>query len=376
MPVPVLTFAAQPGGVPPPVLLHGPGDYALRPVGGEPMLVLRQRSAVLRALLDGHYFAMAGVTPAGDLAGCPLTGAEMQSPDGGLLNMDGAPLRAYRRRIGHLFTPAAAEVTRPGTRALVRYLTASLAGGGTVDVLAGYAEPFTAEVVSWAMGTPAADWGLILGWSQSAFAVVRDRAAAGDVAGAWGDLYAYYTELITTRPGDTTLTGLIATALDGFTTEQVTHTVATVSNGFGAVLPVLAVALAELAQRPGVVNACLRGHQTWEAATDRLLATRVMFPVALPRVVLADTRLDGVPVTAGTVVLPSLIAAALDGPPSRNIPFGPGQHFCPGAALSRVWLAEALAGFFTAYPRARLVGDLDWQPGTLPVPRVIMMDLR
>jgi hypothetical protein len=55
-------------------------------------------------------------------------------------------------------------------------------------------------------------------------------------------------------------------------------------------------------------------------------------------------------------------------PPPRNIAFGAGPHFCPGAALTQVWLASALAEFFQRFPGAHLAGSLDWQPGTLSVP--------
>lgn len=48
----------------------------------------------------------------------------------------------------------------------------------------------------------------------------------------------------------------------------------------------------------------------------------------------------------------------------------------PGAALTRLWLACALAGFFEAFPKARLAGRLEWQPGTLSVPREIVLALR
>ena len=56
--------------------------------------------------------------------------------------------------------------------------------------------------------------------------------------------------------------------------------------------------------------------------------------------------------------------------------FGAGPHFCPGAGLTRVWLSAALAAFFAAYPAAQLAGRLDWQPGTLSVPREIIVSLR
>jgi cytochrome P450 len=150
-----------------------------------------------------------------------------------------------------------------------------------------------------------------------------------------------------------------------------------VSNGFGAVLPVLAVALAVTAGRPAAVDACLSGALSWQALADRLLATRAMFPVALPRVTLADVPLAGRTLSGGTVVLPSLIGAAHDPqvPPPCSIAFGAGPHFCPGAALARAWLAAALEAWWTAFPEARLAGELEWQPGTLSMPREIPLRL-
>jgi cytochrome P450 len=379
--IPVLTFAAELHGAPPAVLRAGAtGDYARRPVGGDPMLVLRRSADVVRSLADGTHFAMAGVTGTGELRGSPLTGAEMQSPDGGLLNMNAPGLLTYRRRINHLFTRRAAEATRPAIHALAVQLAASLAGRPAADVLAGFAEPFTAAAVCSAMGVPASDWGQVLEFSRVAFAVVPSPAAVSDVTAAWEALYEYYGSLVAVKRAwpDGTLTSRIASALDGATAGQVTHVIGTVSNGFGAVLPVLAVALAEVAQRPQVITACLRGELTWMSVAEQLLRLRTIFPVALPRVVLADTQLGGRLVTRGTVVLPSLIAAAHD--PSRpapcNIAFGAGAHFCPGAALTRQWLAVALAGFFEAFPKARLAGRLEWQRGTLAVPGEIVLTLR
>lgn len=371
---PVLRFDSQPDGGPPPILRASGHDFAFRPAGGPPMLVLRRRPDVLRALTSTRNFGMAAVTGTGGLLGCPLTGAEMQSPDGGLLNMDPPGLRSYRQRIAGLFSRRAAEATRPLAQALAGNLAGALHGRATADALTGFAEPFTATAVSAAMGTPPADWDRILESSRIAFAVVPGPGAVDDVAAAWADLYSYYTRAVTRPSGG--LTTQLARALDGHTAAQIAHVTGTVSNGFGAMLPVLAVAIAEVARQPRVVASCTRGERTWASVADELLSTRTMFPIALPRVALADTWLGERLVTRGTTVLPSLIAAAHDGPPSPRIPFGAGPHYCPGAALTRVWLCAALEAFFGTFPRARLAGDLDWQAGTLPVPREITLALR
>jgi cytochrome P450 len=371
---PVLRFDSQPDGGPPPILRASGHDFAFRPAGGPPMLVLRRRPDVLRALTSTRNFGMAAVTGTGGLLGCPLTGAEMQSPDGGLLNMDPPGLRSYRQRIAGLFSRRAAEATRPLAQALAGNLAGALHGRATADALTGFAEPFTATAVSAAMGTPPADWDRILESSRIAFAVVPGPGAVDDVAAAWADLYSYYTRAVTRPSGG--LTTQLARALDGHTAAQIAHVTGTVSNGFGAMLPVLAVAIAEVARQPRVVASCTRGERTWASVADELLSTRTMFPIALPRVALADTWLGERFIARGTTVLPSLIAAAHDGPPSLRIPFGAGPHYCPGAALTRVWLCAALEAFFGTFPRARLAGDLDWQAGTLPVPREITLALR
>jgi cytochrome P450 len=371
---PVLRFDSQPDGGPPPILRASGHDFALRPAGGPPMLVLRRRPDVLRALTSTRNFGMAAVTGTGALLGCPLTGAEMQSPDGGLLNMNPPGLRSYRQRIAGLFSRRAAEATRPLAQALAGNLADALYGRATADALTGFAEPFTATAVSAAMGTPRADWDRILDSSRVAFAVVPGPGAVDDVAAAWADLYSYYTRAATRPSGG--LATQLARALDGHTAAQIAHVTGTVSNGFGAMLPVLAVAIAELARQPHAVASCTRGERTWASVADELLSTRTMFPIALPRVALADTWLGERLITKGTTVLPSLIGAAHDGPPSPRIPFGAGPHYCPGAALTRVWLCAALEAFFGTFPRARLAGDLDWQAGTLPVPREITLALR
>ena len=344
------------------------------------MLVLRRRADVLRSLSDTAHFGMAGVTGPGELRGCPLTGAEMQSPDGGLLNMDPPQLRQYRERINGLFTRRAAEATRPTIQALAADLAGSLRVFPVVEAITRFAAPFTAEAVCAAMGIPRTDWPQILESSRVAFAVVPGAAALSDVAAAWDELYGYYEPLVAARQArpDGSLTSQMIAALHGYSASQIGRVIATVSNGFGAVLPVLATAITAIVQRPQVIAAVRSGEQTWAGVASHLLSTRALFPVALPRVVLADTWLGGRLVRQGTVVLPSLFAAAHEagGAPPRMIAFGAGPHFCPGAALTRVWLTCALAAFFETFPAARLAGGLEWQPGTLSVPREIVLALR
>jgi cytochrome P450 len=376
---PVLTFGAQPDGQYPQVLLDDScGDTVRAPAGGASMRVLRDPKAVL-ACLDLHSrispgsafprIVMAGAHPVtGALRGCPLTGAEQQSADGGLLNMNPPHLTGYRRQLTGLFSAAAAEKTRPAAQACAAGLVTRLAAAGReADVAAGYAAPFAATMIVQTLG--GGDWLQLKAWSDVAFGLVPSPAAVSAVDAVWAELYSYFG---TSRLGG--LAAAIAARPAGHTTDQVAHVLATVSNGFGAVPPVLIRCLVELLRRPGTVTACIRGEQSWRAVIRHLIGTHVMFPVALPRLVLADTRLGAHLVKAGTLVLPSLVGAARAGAPA-TIAFGPGPHFCPGAAWTWATVEVATVTFFRSFPRPRLVGALDWQPGTLQVPRQVTVQL-
>jgi cytochrome P450 len=145
------------------------------------------------------HFGMAGVTKSGELRGCPLTGAEMQSADGGLLNMNPPQLRAYQQQINGLFTSSAAEATRPAIQALAASLAVSLGCRRTADALAGFAEPFTAAVACATMAVPMRDWARFLEFSRVAFAVVPRPAAISEVAQAWQELYGYYEPIVAAK---------------------------------------------------------------------------------------------------------------------------------------------------------------------------------
>jgi biflaviolin synthase len=359
---------ARPGnGDPPAVLLRGdPGDYVHAPSGGEPMLVLR-RAAEVRACLRHPRVIMA---PTG-ARGCPLTGAELQDADGGLLRMDPPALPGIRRSIAGLLASGAADV--PAVTRIAGRLAAGLDDG--TDLRAGYAEPSTAAAVCAALGRPPGDWEFIHAVSREAFRVVPPGGTETARA-AWASLYAYY-ERDGREPAAAGLVRRITLAMrrDGYAAETITRTLATVSNGFPAVYPVLARCLAELLQRPATVARCAAGELDWCATVDGLMKTGALFPFGLPRLALDGITLAGRHIPAGTVMLPSLAGAGRDGAPA-SIAFGAGPHFCPGAAWSRLWIATAVRVFFAAYPHARLAGRLEWDGGTLPVPRVIPVVLR
>lgn len=368
-PPPVLTFPATTDGEPPAVLLNG--GTVTAPTGGEPLLVLTHPQEVRHATVHG---TMAGICPAtGELRGHPLTGAELQSGDGGLLNMNPPELAVYRQKIGGLFSEHAVTATRWEPHLVAQRFARKLAHvDGPVDVGAQYADPWTQWMVMSTLGLPLADWDTtVYPASRDAFGLVPSMADIPRIAGAWEGLYDYYGARLGHLKG---LAGAVAGALHGHTPRQKVHVQATVSNGFPAVGPVLARVLAEFLRHPGWVRDCLAGRRSWRAAVARVIGTIALFPVDLPRRAPEGQLCEGRPVKPGTLVLPSLAGAGRLGA-HPSIAYGPGPHFCPGAAFTLLWVALAVMVFFQEFPYARLAGPLEWLAGTLQVPRRIVVNL-
>lgn len=348
--IPVLDFAAKDDGSFPEVLTGDTaGEQALRLSGGPPLQVVREHGQVV-SLLTNPAAKMAGA--AGEkITRCPLTGAEMQHPDGGWLNMDGLEHRTYRQLTGHLFSSREATATAVPARLIALSYAAALPRGGITDVRAAFTRPFSRQVIASTMGIPSSVWPQLERISSIAFGVVYPHAVDATAA-AWGELYDFWEKVIDDVPlemqGGLASRVIVILRDAGYRRDQIAHVLGVISNGFGAVEPVLSVMMAELARDPGI-------RHSWTSIVHGLLHDRAMFPVALPRLL------------AGSLLLPSLAAARL--------PFGAGPHRCPGDSLSLVWLATALETFWETHPDARLAGVLRWQSGTLSTPVSIPLDL-
>jgi cytochrome P450 len=378
---PVLRFGPRPDGEPPSELQAGSRvEQVAVPAGGEPLTVLRGREEV-RACLTSRDWVMAGVTSDGELRDHPLSGAERQHPDGGLLNMDPPAHRKFRGRINHLFTPARAAAGRPHAYTMAVMLASALGRRPVVDLVADYSDPFIAAMICNSLGIPEAEWPEVLAGSINAFAIVDSPHQVEAADEGWRQIYDFYDRLI--GAGGVHPDGIIAgimRALDGFDHWQKVRVVANVSNGYPAAMVSLRRIFWELLTERRTELAGHRNRQlNWATLTNEILNTVALFPVALPRRAAVDTQLGGRRYAEGELVVPSLVAAAHDpryAAPAASIAFGYGPHTCPGTALTRLWLECAVRAFFEQYPDAELVDpDPVWDGGTLSTPRDITVRL-
>jgi unspecific monooxygenase len=270
-----------------------------------------------------------------------------------------------RRPVAAAFNRGHIERLRPRVRALAAELLAAV-DPAAFDAVTDFAEPLPVLVISELLGVPRSHAPQLRAWSQ---AIVRmyepaPSAAVVDAAvTAAADFAALVRDLADARraaPADDLISDLVATELSP--DEVVASTVLLLNAGHEASVNVFGNGLVALLERG------LRPADDVELTVEEMLR----FDSALQ----LFERTATAPVTIGDVVVePGQKVAALLGSanrdpevfadadtvdvrrdPNPHLAFGVGVHFCLGAPLARMELAESLAALFSTYPDLRLAG--------------------
>jgi len=272
-----------------------------------------------------------------------------------------------RRPVTAAFNRGHVERLRPRVREIAAELLAEVEGGD-FDVIGAYAEPLPVLVIAELLGVPTSYAENLRRWSQ---AIVRmyevapdDQVVAAAVAAA-EDFAGLVRELVrerTLRPRDDLISDLAATG--GLTEDEMVASVVLLLNaGHEASVNVFGnglVAMLRRGRRPG---------PDVPAAVEEMLR----FDSALQlfeRTATEPVEVGGVTVEPGQKVAVLLGSAnrdpavfdapdemRLDRNPNPHVAFGVGVHFCLGAPLARMELAESLAALLAARPGLELVGE-------------------
>jgi cytochrome P450 len=347
--------------------------------------VVSDREDVTRVLTD-PAFGVRGVGPDSAITGGTLQG------DFGLLRRDTPDIVDIRRLMGHFVSGAAVKEYRGAVEQAADDTTAELlarSSNGTANFNSAFSNRFIRKAAGVTMGIDNDQWRDLVGLSNATLAVLRTPGSQSQtVPRAWSDLYEFTAQLIERKrqqPDQLMLSRLIpALEARGVVGDELIQSVASLINGLPTVTDVLNSCVIELLRQPATVRACLKNPSLWKPTVEELLRYRAHFAFALPRMAYQDAKLGGVAITAGEIILPSLTGALHDPKhvvrpnrfdPSqtakRNLAFGGGPHFCPGAALSRQWLEIGIKAAFSGLPDLRLdirERDLFWPAGSLPVP--------
>jgi cytochrome P450 len=276
-----------------------------------------------------------------------------------------------RRPVARAFGRGHIERLRPRVRELAAELLAEVDPAG-FDVVADFAEPLPVLVIADLLGVPRAHAHDLRDWSQAIvrmYEVAPSAATTAAAVRAATEFAGLVRELVAERraqPADDLVTDLVATELSE--DEVVAAVVLLLNAGHEASVNVFGNGLVALLEHPDQWQRLVDGEVDPAIAVEEMLR----FDSALQlfeRTATADVEVADIVVPEGEKVAVLLGAANRDPgvfddadafdvgrDPNPHLAFGVGVHFCLGAPLARVELAESLRLLTTTYPRLELAG--------------------
>jgi cytochrome P450 len=303
----------------------------------------------------------------------------------GLLDLEGPDHTRIRRLVAKAFTPRMVEGLRPTVARLAGELVDELVEEGGGDLISAVAEPLPVAVIAEMLGVPAADRHLLRPWSAAItgmFELNPSAETAERAVRASVEFSDYLRALIRERraaPGEDLVSALIAAQEDGDALseqEMVSTCVLLLNAGHEATVNTTGNGWWALLRNPDQL-ALLRSAVDAHLPTAIEELMRYDTPLQMfERWVLEDIEVAGVTIPRGSELALLFGSANRDGArfadPDRldvtradnpHITFGAGIHFCLGAPLARLELAESFGALLRRAPSLTLLREPTWQPG-------------
>ena len=268
---------------------------------------------------------------------------------------------------------------------VVNGLIDDVADHGRCDIVADVARPYPIPVICALLGAPRQDWQRFSDWADDIFAAFSFSPNLADqepgIMRAWGELDGYVDDMVARRRHDLTddLLSELIRAEDGgdrLSADELRMLAAsllmagtdTTRNQLAASIQVLCDhedQWAVLGDNPGLAMRAVEESMRHSPAV-----------CGTPRTVSEDVEFGGYVFPAGTFILVNTFAANRDpavyddpdlfditreGAPAI-LTFGGGVHYCLGANLARLELAEALGILARRMPSLRRAGAAPWKP--------------
>ncbi len=301
-----------------------------------------------------------------------------------LLGLDGEPHRRLRSLVSKAFTPRASARLHDTIVEVINDLIDAVADEGHCDIVTDIARPYPVPIICALLGAPREDWEQFSRWADeifTAFTFNPDGVDEAFVMRAWGELDDYVDEMVARRrhnPTDDLLSDLIRAEDEGDRLNA-----AELRMLAGGLL--LAGTDTTRNQLAGSIDVLVDHPEQWallahrpELAAGAVEETIRHSPIGSGtlRIVTQDTEFGGHLFPAGTMVIVNTLAAnrdpaVYDDPDRFDITrsaapavltFGGGIHYCLGANLARLELAEALKIVTRRMTKPSRSGPAPWKP--------------
>jgi cytochrome P450 len=263
----------------------------------------------------------------------------------------------------------------PRLRQIALDLLEPLRNRDSFDASTDFAQPFAGEALCLALRVPESMWAEFRRWTWSIAQAMTDAnlQLLLDVSNAISDYVTEESERRKKNPGDDLMSALLEARVDG---EQLTQTqlhgyyMLLTSAGHDTSANSLGHALIHLASHPEHRARLIADPSLTPGAVDEII--RFYGPlIGLGRRAVEDVEVGGRTIRAGDQVALVWASAArdedqferanefiLDRPPTRNVSFGLGTHYCIGAELGRAQIRVAIDEFLKAFPDFHVDGEV------------------
>ncbi len=323
---------------------------------------------------SGYILAVQGITSG------PLWDKVASS----LLGMEGAEHQRVRRVVSKAFTPRAVERLHTTIADVIDEIIEPISRQGHCDVVTDIARPYPVPIICALLGAPREDWQLFSVWADDifkAFSLTFTVDDVPDVMRAWGELDDYVDDMVDRRRHtltDDLLSDLIRAEHDGDrlnADELRMLAAALLLAGTDTTRNQVAASIEVLCDHPDQWKLLRDNPSLAIPAVDETMR-HSSISNSLLRAVSEDVELAGVVFPAGTMVFANNAAAnrdpAIYDDPDRiditrqGLPpiltFGAGVHYCLGANLARVEIAEALKAVTRRFANPQRTGPAPWKP--------------
>jgi cytochrome P450 len=364
------------------------GPIALGPHGPEVL----SYELVRTVLRDPRFCVPKGLA----LAAQGITSGRMwDKATKGLLSLDGADHNRLRRLVCQAFTPRSTARLQTTIARVITELVNPVTATGRCDVVADIARRYPIPIICELLGAPRCDWQLFSDWADDIFKIFNWNVVNDEpvIMAARDQLDAYLNDMIAQRRHNLTddlISELIRAEDDGdrLTADELTMLAATLlMAGTDTTRNQLAAAVGDLCDHPQQWALLAQHPELAPQAVEELMRhSPVIFGTM--RKAVEDVELGGVRMPAGTLVIVNTAAANRDPAvyndpdrlditrkgPATMLTFGGGIHYCLGAHLARLELAQALTVITQRMPNPHRTGPAPWKtiigitgPTTLPI---------